>query len=186
MFNGKFVKTLLIASTMIGLPAMAQGNVEKAQVSQVKVGGQTCARASYEKRGEFGKKLGLTDSQLEKIATLKDQSRIEMAPEYAQMRGLRDQLKVAITKSDVSAQEDMSVQEKINTLHSQIANQKLQEKLNFMAILTPEQRETLRHKMLVSEATGRGGEHGYRAERGERGYKFGHHMNHKFGERPAV
>ena len=183
MFNTKFVKTLLIASTLIGLPAMAQSNVEKAQVTQVKVGGQSCAKAGFERKHEFGKKLGLTDNQLEKIATLKDQSRTSMAPEFAQMKELRDQLKIAITKSDVSAQDDLALQGKINTLRDQISNQKLQEKLNFMAILTPEQRETIRHKMLVSEAFGRGGEHGFR---GERGGGLGHHMNHKFGERPAV
>jgi Spy/CpxP family protein refolding chaperone len=182
MFNTKFVKTLLVATTLIGLPAMAQSNVEKAQVTQVKVGGPSCARAGFERKGQFGKKLGLTDSQLEKIATLKDESRISMAPEFAQMKELRDQLKIAITKSDVSAQEDLALQGKINSLRDQISNQKLQEKLNFMAILTPEQRETIRHKMLVSEAFRRGGEHGFRGEHG----RFGHHMNHKFGERPAV
>jgi Spy/CpxP family protein refolding chaperone len=182
MFNTKFVKTLLVATTLIGLPAMAQSNVEKAQVTQVKVGGESCARAGFEKKGQFGKKLGLTDNQLEKIATLKDESRVSLAPEFAQMKELRDQLKIAITKSDVSAQEDMALQGKINSLRDQISNQKLQEKLNFMAILTPEQRETLRHKMLVSEAFGRPGEHGFRGGHG----RFGHHMNHKFGERPSA
>ena len=182
MFTGKFVKTLLITSTLIGMPAFAQGNVEKAQVTQVKVGGGACARAGFEGREHFGKKMGLTDNQLEKIASLKDKSRTNTAEEKAQLKTLNDQLKVAITKPEVSAQEDLAVQNKINGLRSQLANQKLQEKLDFMAILTPEQRETLRHKILISEAFGG---HGGPGGPGGRGH-MGHHMHHHFGERPAV
>ena len=170
MFNTKFVKTLLIASTLIGLPAMAQtagGNIEKAQV---KVGSQTCSHAKFEGRRSFGKRLGLTDSQLEKVATLKDKGRVETASQKAQLKALNDQLKVAITKPEVNQAEAMQVQSKINDLRSQLANEKLQQRIDFVAILTPEQKDTLRHKILASEAFGMGG---------------GHRMHHHFGTRQA-
>ncbi len=175
MFNNKFVKTLLVATTLIGLPAMAQtagGNIEKAQV---KVGSKTCASqtcgsAKFHGHRSFGKRLGLTDSQLEKVAALKDKGRLETATQKAQLKTLNDQLKVAITKPEVNQAEAMQVQSKINDLRSQLANEKLQQRIDFMAILTPEQKDTLRHKMLASEAFGMGG---------------GHRMHHHFGGRQA-
>ena len=160
MFNTKVVKTLLIASTLIGLPAMAQtagGNIEKAQV---KVGSQTCSHAKFQGHRSFGKRLGLTDAQLEKVAALKDKGRLETATQKAQLKTLNDQLKIALTKPEVDKSEAMSVQRKINDLRAQLSNEKLQQRIEFMSILTPEQKETLRHKMLVSEAFGMGGGHG--------------------------
>lgn len=181
MLNSKFVKTLVIASTLIGIPAFAQTSsgtasgvgVEKAQVN---VSAKSCHGGKFERRGSFGKKLGLTDTQLEKIASLKDKSRVETAAQKAQLKALSDQLKLVVTRPDANSQEAFQVQSKINDLRSQLANEKLQQRLDFMAVLTPEQKETIRHKILVSEAFG--------GERG-RGH-MGHHMHHHFsGNRQA-
>jgi Spy/CpxP family protein refolding chaperone len=53
-------------------------------------------------------------------------------------------------------------------LKAQLANERLEQRIDFMSILTPQQKETLRHKMLVSEAFGGSG---------------GQHMRHRFGGR---
>src|ERR1700733_8415307 len=95
MFNKNFVKTLLITSTLIGIPAMAApGNVGSGvEKTQLKVGSSCAAHREFSKKGSFGKKLGLTDDQLTKIASLKDQVRVTTAPQKAQLKVLNDQLK---------------------------------------------------------------------------------------------
>jgi len=153
MFTGKFIKTLLITSTLIGLPAIAQTNAGSVpEKAQLKVNSLSCLGCKSERRESTGRKLGLTDSQLEKIASLKDRARVDSAPQKAQLKELYNQLKLAITKPAVDQQEALQIQSKINDLRAQLSNKKLQERLNFMAILTPEQKETLRHKILVSES----------------------------------
>jgi Spy/CpxP family protein refolding chaperone len=170
MFNSKLIKTLLIASTVIGLPAMADTANTGIEKTQVKVGSEQCARANFGARKAFKteKRLGLSDSQLEQVAALKDKNRTETAGQKAQLKTLSDQLKLVITKPEINQSEAMQIQSKINDLRSQLSNERLQERMNFMSILTPEQRESLRHRMLVSEAFSFGG---------------AHRMHHHFGNR---
>jgi Spy/CpxP family protein refolding chaperone len=170
MFNKNFVKTLLITSTLVGIPAMAApGNLGSGvEKTQLKVGSSCAAHREFNKQGSFGKKLGLTDDQLTKIASLKDQGRVTTAPQKAQLRGLNDQLKDVLTKPELDKQQALSIESKINDLRAQLANERLEQRIDFMSILTPQQKDTLRHKMLVSEAFGGSG---------------GHHMRHHFGGR---
>ncbi|HEY9760560.1 MAG TPA: hypothetical protein V6C97_35700 [Oculatellaceae cyanobacterium] len=170
MFNSKLVKTLLIASTVVGLPAMADTSNAGIEKTQVKVGSAQCAGGEFQGRKAFKmeKRLGLSDTQLEKVAVLKDKSRTDTAAQKAQLKTLSDQLKLVITKPEINQSEAMQIQSKINDLRSQLSNEKLQERIDFMSILTPEQRENLRHRMLVSEAFG---------------FSGGHRMHHHFGNR---
>jgi Spy/CpxP family protein refolding chaperone len=169
MFNKNFIKTLLITSTLVGIPALAApntvgGGVEKTQLKL----GSGCAEHQGLGKREFGKKLGLSDDQLVKIAALKDQGRVTMAPQFAQLKALNDQLKDVLTKPSLDKQEALSLEGKINDLKAQVGTEKLEQRIDFMSILTPDQKETLRHKMLVSEALGGFG---------------GHHMRHHAGAR---
>ena len=165
MFNKNFVKTLLITSTLIGIPALAapENGGSGLEKTQVKVGSGCASHRGFSKKGGFAKKLGLTDDQLAKIASLKEQSRLTTAPQKAQLKALSEQLKDTLMKPELDKQEALSIEGKINDLKAHLANEKLEQRINFISILTPQQKETLRHQMLVSEAFG------------------GHHMHHRFG-----
>jgi len=157
MFNKNLVKLLVIASTVAGIPALAapsnEGGVTKTQVN---VGSSCAVGKAGGARGSFSRKMGLSDEQLQKIATLKDQERVATASQKAQLKALYDQLKIEITKPELDKQSVFGLQGKINDLRAQLSNEKLEERINFMAVLTPEQKEQLRHRMLASEAFGGG------------------------------
>ncbi len=162
MFSKNFVKTFLIASTIVGVPAMAAQTTEGNSISkgQVRVNTACGARAKFDRKGAFFKKLGLTDEQLAKIASLKDQNLITTASQKAQLRAFNDQLKEVLTRSDVNKQDAMQLQSKINDIRSQLANERLEYRLQFLSVLTPEQTGILRHRMLVSDAfNSRSGRH---------------------------
>ncbi len=155
MFNKNLVKFLVVASTVAGIPAFAapsnEGGVTK---TQVKVGSSCCAERARDNKVSFARKMGLSDEQLEKIAALKDQQRVATASQKAQLKALSDQLKDVMTKPELDKQAALGLQGKINDLRAQLSNEKLEERINFMAVLTPEQKEILRHRILASEAFG--------------------------------
>jgi Spy/CpxP family protein refolding chaperone len=166
MFSKNALKTLLIATTLIGLPAMADqsklgGGVEK---TKVRIGSTCAQRAKFGRKGGFSKKLGLTDAQLVKIVALKDQARVTTAPQKAQLKTLNDQLKDILTSSDSNRQQALDLQGKINDVKDKLASEKLEYRLDFMSVLNPQQKEMLRHRMLVSEATA------------------GHHKSHRLAQ----
>ena len=178
MFTKNIVKTLIITSTLVGLPAFAADNSTSAGVAntQVKIG-EKCPGGACQQHGQFGKRLGLTDEQLLKIGTLKDQYRLSSAGQRAETKVLSDQLKNVLTAPQLDKAQALSIQSKLNDVKDKLSNEKLQFRIDFMSVLTPEQKEIVRHKMLVSEAFGGGGRMEHR-----HGH-FGH--KHFEGNRPG-
>ncbi len=178
MFTKNIVKTLLITSTLVGIPAFAADNTCSAGVTntRVKIGSAKCSGESFQRHGGFGKRLGLTDEQLLKISTMKDQYRLSSAGQRAETKVLSDQLKNVLTAPQLDKAQALSIQSKLNDVKDKLSNEKLQFRIDFMSVLTPEQKEIARHKMLVSEVFG--GEH-----MGHHGAQFGHrHFEHNRSE----
>ena len=165
MFTKNIVKTLIITSTLIGIPAFAADNtcsagagVANTANTQVKIGGAKCSGEGFKRHGQFGKRLGLTDEQLLKISTMKDQYRLSSAGQKAETKVLSDQLKNVLTAPQLDKAQALSIQTKLNDVKDKLSNEKLQFRMDFISVLTPQQKEIVRHKMLVSEVFG-GGEH---------------------------
>jgi Spy/CpxP family protein refolding chaperone len=171
MFTKNIVKTLIITSTLVGIPAFAADNTCSAGAAntlttQVKIGAK-CSGEGFQRHGQFGKRLGLTDEQLLKISTMKDQYRLSSAGQRAETKVLSDQLKNVLTAPQLDKAQALSIQSKLNDVKDKLSNEKLQYRIDFMSVLTPEQKEIVRHKMLVLEVFG--GEH-----MGHRHGQFGH------------
>ena len=172
---------VLALASLAALPAMAaDGNVGATVVSkgapQVCTRGGACkeGRSVSMKRGGFGPRLKLSDDQLEKIAALKNQLKTEVSPEVAQLKSLKFQLKDEMMKPEVNKEKALSLESNINSIKADIATKGLNNRIDRLAVLTPEQKEILRHKMLAREAFGgqRFHQHGGRSRAGfERGSK---------------
>jgi Spy/CpxP family protein refolding chaperone len=181
MFTKNIVKTLIITSTLVGIPAFAADNTCSAGAAvgaantQVKIGAK-CSGEGFQRHGQFGKRLGLTDEQLLKISTMKDQYRLSSAGQRAETKVLSDQLKNVLTAPQLDKAQALSIQSKLNDVKDKLSNEKLQFRIDFMSVLTPEQKEIVRHKMLVSEVFSSG-------RMGHRGGQFGHkHFEHNRSE----
>lgn len=158
MFSKNIVKSLIITSTLVGLPAFAADNTKDAGVAntQVKIG-EKCSAQRSQCHGAFGKRLNLNDEQLQKIGAMKDQFRLATATQKAETKVLSDQLKNVLTAPSLDKAQALSIQSKLNDVKDKLSNEKLQFRMDFISVLTPEQKEIVRHKELVSEAFG--GEH---------------------------
>ena len=159
MFTKNIVKTLIITSTLVGIPAFAADNSSSASLiagganKQVKIGAK-CSGDSFQRHGQFGKRLGLTDEQLLKISTMKDQYRVTSAGQKAETRLLSDQMNNILTSPQLDKAQTLSIQTRLNDVKDKLSNEKLQFRIDFMSVLTPEQKEIVRHKTLVSEVFG--------------------------------
>lgn len=104
--------------------------------------------------GDMFKSLNLTDDQYEKLYTIKRESMGQMAGKMGSMATLHMDLKDALLQSDLDKSKIQSVQDKINALKSDMANMRLNQHINMLGVLTPEQRKELRLAMIKSSASG--------------------------------
>lgn len=117
-------------------------------------------------------KMDFSDEQLQKMGALNNKFKDSIGAQAVQLGSLHRQLKEVFTQPQVDRAKALDIQSKINAIKADLSIAKLNHKLDKMAILTPEQREKMRHRMLVSEAFGggRGGHFG----RGHGGKRFHH------------
>ncbi len=139
------------------------------------------------------KKPRMSDEQLIQMAALKDKFLTSTASQRDNLQALHRQLKSALAKSDINRSEVLSIQSQMNSVRDDLANKKMNNKLDFIALLTPEQKEHFRHHMLVSNAFGGhgdwgkgggvcGGGHHRHGGPGGFGGPGGHHHGPKMGE----
>lgn len=126
------------------------------------------------------RKFGFSDDQLQKMSSLNNKFKDGIATQAVQLGSLHRQLKDVFTQPQVDRAKAVEIQSKINALKADLSIAKLNYKLDKMAILTPEQREKMRHRLLVSQAMG--GERGGRHSKGNcgGGGGRGHGGGHKF------
>lgn len=80
----------------------------------------------------------------------------------AQLRSLMRQQKDLMLRSTVDKSQVLDLQNKINTLKTDLSNAKLNMKLDTLALLSPDQKEKLHHKALQREVFGGfKGKHGH-------------------------
>ena len=131
------------------------------------------------------KKPRMSDDQLIQMAALKDKFLSSTASQRDNLQALHRQLKGAMAKQDINRSEVLSIQSQINSVRDDLTNKKLNNKLDFIALLTPEQKEHFRHHMLVSNAFGGHHGHGGGSCGGGGGHHEhgggGHHHGHKMG-----
>lgn len=173
----KQVINVALASLFIAAPALAVDSGARSgaetgrplTAKKLECGGAPCERAG---------KIQFTDSQLEKMSALKNQFMDKSGARFAELGSLHRQLKDVLSQPTIDRSKAESLQAKINTIKSDLSMDKLNLRIEEIGILTPEQREIMHHRMLMSEAFGgrfghhrhfSGGRHFGHGEHGERG-----------------
>lgn len=128
-----------------------------------------------------GHRLPFSDDQLEKLSVIKSKFMDEAGPKATELRSLSRQLRTCLAQETVDVKQARELQEKINQKKADLANLKLQMRLDTMGILTAEQKKELHHRMLQKLALGGGkgfaGKHGCHG-RGAHGRP---NFRHKYG-----
>lgn len=97
----------------------------------------------------------MTDEQLEKLSSLKNEMRESMGPKILELKKLKSQMKDKLTKEDVNKDEILAIQAKINTVKSDISNVKVAFMVDASSVLTAEQKKEMRRKMLMKNIMGK-------------------------------
>jgi hypothetical protein len=100
--------------------------------------------------------LALSDDQMERINALKTKAFDSTAAQSAELGSLVHRLEDMLSKLDADRDQIVSVQQKINALHSALATTWLNCRLDTLFVLTSEQKKQLRHQMLLQAISGPG------------------------------
>jgi Spy/CpxP family protein refolding chaperone len=101
-------------------------------------------------RGMWGlpKELQLTDDQWERLYQIGKESNDKAAPKMSEMRQAMSSLRDAMMAVDVDKSKASAAQSKVNSLHADLANIKLDKKIAMLSVLTAEQRQELHNRFL--------------------------------------
>jgi len=105
------------------------------------------------------KPIDLSDEQIEKIHSLKNQYLDAVGPKMVEIASKKRKLRDVLLSTDVDSAKAKSLQEEINSLKAEVSNLKLENKIACLNVLTPEQRKSIR----------------------ERAFRFHGHRPHGFG-----
>jgi Spy/CpxP family protein refolding chaperone len=144
-------------ASMMVLPAMAADGTAGATVTPkfAKGGSDMCAPGMrHSRHGGFSKRLNLSDDQLEKIASLKNDLRTATASQKAQLKSLNFELKSLLLQPTVDKSKAMALEGNINSLKTDLATKRLSFKIDLLAVLTEDQKKELKHMMLAKQAFG--------------------------------
>jgi Spy/CpxP family protein refolding chaperone len=176
---------ILLAGGLLAVPALAADNNDATLSSGTRtdVVAEGPGGGGHEWKGEH--KPRMSDDQLIQMAALKDKFMTSTASQRSQLGSLHRQLRSALAKPDISRAEVLGIQTQINSIKDDLSTKKMNSKLDFIALLTPEQKEHFRHHMLVANAFGghHGGHGGGCGGGGGMGHGHGHHGggHHKMG-----
>jgi hypothetical protein len=99
--------------------------------------------------------LSMTDDQLEKIAKLKADFSDTSAGTIAQIHKYNRQLRDLLIKEQPDKAQALDLQAKINGLKNDMANAQLNMRLEAISLLSPDQKQQLRHASLQRQVFGR-------------------------------
>lgn len=116
-----------------------------------------------------------TDDQLEKIFQVKSKFMDTVGPKMAELGATRRALYDQLTQAETDKGKLQSLQGKINALHADIANARLDQQIGLLGVLSSEQRKDLRRGFLKMEDFGMGGmmggmKHHWRGHGGSAGH----------------
>jgi len=100
-------------------------------------------------RGPWPEKLGLTDDQMSQLVSLKSDYKINTAKQKAELESNMKKMVLLMTAPKLDKQAILSLNEKIDSLKATRADARVDQMLSVMNIMTPQQREQMRHHMLV-------------------------------------
>ncbi len=174
--------SLVLSSIMVAAPALAADDTAPGATPPEHFRmSKRLAEGGPEGRAKFG----LNDDQLQKMSALNNKFKDSIGAQKTQLDSLSRQLKDVFAQPQVDRAKAVDLQSKINALKGELSIAKLNFKIDKLAILTPEQREKIRHRILVSEAIGGG--HSMKGRGGHcggghfRGRMGGHHFRGQGG-----
>jgi Spy/CpxP family protein refolding chaperone len=172
VFNAILVSLLVAAPVLAANDTSANGadGGSGRMIAQNKVEG---GGGSFHRPG-----MRLSDSQLEKIASLKNQYLDKTGGERTELGSLHRQLKEVLSQSSIDRSKAEAIQAKINSLKGELSTAKLDLRIDEISTMTPEQREQMHHHMLVAEAFGGGHHHHFGGRREHGGGHFEHGGGH--------
>ncbi len=97
----------------------------------------------------WSEKLGLTDEQMEKLVSLKSDYEIKTAEKKAQLMADTKQMMLLMTASKTDKDAVLTLNEKMNSLKTELATARVNKMLDAMAVMTVKQREEIHHHMLT-------------------------------------
>jgi len=100
-------------------------------------------------RGPWPKKLGLTDEQMTQLVSLKSEYVVNTAKQKAELQANIKKMVLLMTEPKLDKQAVFSLNDKINSIKSSLADAHVNQMLSVMNVMTPQQREQMRHHMLV-------------------------------------
>ncbi len=143
--------TLAVVSNLWAAPAHAQTN-ETMNTSETVAISEVPGMTNWDYPSESGswpEKLGLTDDQMSQLVSLKSDHEINTAKQKAELKANMEKLVLLMTAPKLDKQAILSLNEKIDSLKATLADARVDEMLSVMNIMTPQQREQMRHDMLV-------------------------------------
>jgi Spy/CpxP family protein refolding chaperone len=108
--------------------------------------------------------IELTDAQAEKIHSLREQFLDVCGPKMLEVRSKQRKLRDVLMSADIDQQQAKNLQSEINSLKDDLNNLKLENRLSYLSVLTPEQRKEIRSRMLRFPCGMEGGRHGHHHE----------------------
>ncbi|HEY9679146.1 MAG TPA: hypothetical protein V6C76_14150 [Drouetiella sp.] len=102
----------------------------------------------------------ISDAELERIAGLKTKMMETTESKMGELHSLHRQLELLMTKSTIDRAQALQLQSRINAIHADLANTRLNFELDMMEGMPAEAREKMRKHRLMDAAFGPPGGHG--------------------------
>lgn len=151
--------TSFALTNSVALPAKAQAEHPPAPECEMKMNCPTECES-------WPEKLELTDNQMEKIIDIKTNYEIKTAPQKAQLMANMKQMALLMTSEKSNNDQILSINEKINSLRTDLEKARVQKMMDVMDVMTPQQKAKLHHEILIHMLNFHQAEH------------FGHHFMH--------
>lgn len=166
----KRIFNLVLAGLVIAAPALAANSstTDGAKPSFSKKT-EGCADGACERSGA---KAGFSDEQLEKMSKLRNEFLDSTASKRAEIDSLHRQMKDLFKAENIDRAKALELQSKMDSVKADLSKSKLNLRLDQLALLTPEQKQAMRHRML------RGGFGGGKHHGGRFGHHGGGHFKH--------
>lgn len=100
-------------------------------------------------------RMQFSDEQKEKFYELKNKLLTDVGPKKLALAEQKRILKDLLTKDTIDRKAVQAAQDKINSLHTELANVSIAYKMDFQQELTPDQRKLIRYKRLRHGGKGR-------------------------------
>jgi Spy/CpxP family protein refolding chaperone len=170
----RLFSNLLLAGALLAAPAMAAGAVDEVPSDQVVSFGQMeCPPGGGHHMGPGGggdfhfdpaehmiKELNISDAQLERLASLKDQFEVSVAAKKAELHSLGRQMFSLLAQPTIDRTQITAVHDKMNSLKTDLGNARLNYTMDRAEVLTADQRSKMRHFMLAHQMMHGHGGHG--------------------------